>query len=97
MDFNENYILNRLDKPLLFLGINKDEAFALMIPLLGGLFMGWVLSGFVIGMGTLALLRMIKKQNEGALFIHAVYWHLPTYRKAYKLPVPAHIREYIGT
>ena len=96
MDQNENYILNRLDKPLRFLGVNKDEAATLMIPLLGGLFMGWVLTGFALGIGSLSLLRTLKKQNEGAMLIHALYWHLPTYKKSLKLPVPSHIREYIG-
>jgi len=96
MDQSENYILNRLDKPLRFLGINKDEALSLMIPLLGGLFMGWVLTGFVLGIGTLSLLRWMKKRNEGSMLIHALYWHLPTYKKSLKLPVPSHIREYIG-
>ncbi|OJW54575.1 MAG: type IV conjugative transfer system protein TraL [Alphaproteobacteria bacterium 41-28] len=96
MDSSENYILNRLDKPLRFLGINKDEAFALIVPLMGGLFMGWVLTGFILGAGSLSLLRMLKKHNEGAMLIHALYWHLPTHKKAFKLPVLSHIREYIG-
>jgi len=96
MDQSENYILNRLDKPLRFLGINKDEAFALMVPLMGGLFMGWVLTGFILGIGTLSLLRMLKKRNEGAMLIHALYWHVPSYKRSLKLPVPSHIREYIG-
>ena len=96
MDRNENFILNRLDKPLRFLGINKDEALVFVIPLIGGLFMGWIVSGFVIGIGSLSALRALKKQNEGAALIHALYWHLPSPRKAMKLSVPSHIREYIG-
>lgn len=96
MENNENYLLNRLDKPLRFLGVNKDEVFALMAPLFGGLFMGWVITGFVMGIGTLSLLRMLKKRNEGATLIHALYWHLPLHEKTMKLPVPSHIREYIG-
>jgi type IV conjugative transfer system protein TraL len=96
MDKTENALLNRLDKPLRFLGVNKDEVFALMAPLFGGLFMGWIVTGFVIGMATLSLLRMLKKRNEGASLIHALYWHLPVHSKAMKLSVPSHIREYIG-
>lgn len=96
MDRNENFILNRLDKPLRFLGINKDEALVFVIPLIGGLFMGWIISGFVIGVCSLSALRALKKQNEGAALIHALYWHLPSPRKAMKLSVPSHIREYIG-
>lgn len=96
MDQGQHTILNRLDKPLRFLGVNKDEALALMIPLLGGLFMGWVLTGFVLGLGTVSFLRMLKKRNEGAMLIHAIYWHLPTYKRSLKLSVPSHIREYIG-
>ncbi|MBS0272303.1 MAG: type IV conjugative transfer system protein TraL [Proteobacteria bacterium] len=96
MDQGEHTILNRLDKPLRFLGVNKDEALALMVPLLGGLFMGWVLTGFMLGLGTVSFLRTLKKRNEGAMLIHALYWHLPTYKRSLKLPVPSHIREYIG-
>ena len=58
--------------------------------------MGWFLSGFVAGIGSLSLLRALKKRNAGANFIHALYWHLPTSRKLMKLYVPSHIREMIG-
>ena len=96
MDISENFLLNRLDKPLRFLGINKDEALIVIIPLFGGLFMGWIISGLIVGIGALSGLRTIKKQNEGSTLIHALYWHLPSPRKAMKLSVPSHIREYIG-
>ncbi len=96
MDRSENFLLNRLDKPLRFLGINKDEALVVVIPLFGGLFMGWIVSGFIVGIGSLSLLRTIKKQNEGSALIHALYWYLPLPRNTMKLPVPSHIREMIG-
>lgn len=96
MDISENFLLNRLDKPLRFLGINKDEALVVMIPLFGGLFMGWIISGLGVGIGALSGLRTLKKQNEGSTLIHALYWHLPMPRNAMKLPVPSHIREMIG-
>jgi type IV conjugative transfer system protein TraL len=96
MDRNENFLLNRLDKPLRFLGINKDEALVVVIPLFGGLFMGWIISGFLVGMAALSLVRTLKKQNEGSMLIHALYWHLPTPKKSMKLSVPSHIREMIG-
>ena len=96
MDRGENFLLNRLDKPLRFLGINKDEALIAVIPLFGGLFMGWIISGFIVGIGALSLLRTIKKQNEGSALIHALYWHLPLPRNTMKLPAPSHIREMIG-
>lgn len=96
MDRNENFLLNRLDKPLRFLGINKDEAFVVMLPLFGGLFMGWIIVGFLAGVGALSLLRTIKKQNEGSTLMHALYWHLPLVDQSMKLPVPSHIREMIG-
>jgi type IV conjugative transfer system protein TraL len=96
MDRNENFLLNRLDKPLRFLGVNKDEAFIVILPLFGGLFMGWIVCGFLVGVGGLSGLRAIKKKNEGSTLIHALYWHLPTPKKMMKLPVPSHIREMIG-
>ncbi|MBP6951571.1 MAG: type IV conjugative transfer system protein TraL [Alphaproteobacteria bacterium] len=96
MDISENFLLNRLDKPLRFLGINKDEALIVIIPLFGGLFMGWIISGLIVGIGALSGLRTIKKQNEGSTLIHALYWHFPMPRKSMKLPVPSHIREMIG-
>ena len=92
----ENVLLNRLDQPLRFLGIHKDEAVALLVPILGGLFLGWVLCGFVCGIGLLASLRALKSKNEGSSLIHAMYWHLPTPRNILKLPIPSYIREYIG-
>lgn len=96
MDIGENFLLNRLDKPLRFLGINKDEALVVILPLFGGLFMGWIISGLVVGIGALSSLRTLKKQNEGSTLIHALYWHLPMPRNTMKLPVPSHIREMIG-
>lgn len=96
MDFTENYILNRLDQPLRFLGVNKDEAFALLLPILGSLYLGWILSGICLGIGAVVALRALKKRNEGAALIHAIYWYLPVSRKSMKLPVFSHIREYIG-
>ncbi|MBY0272280.1 MAG: type IV conjugative transfer system protein TraL [Alphaproteobacteria bacterium] len=96
MDRGENFLLNRLDKPLRFLGINKDEALIAVIPLFGGLFMGWIISGFIVGIGSLSILRTIKKQNEGSALIHALYWYLPMPRKSMKLSVPSYIRETIG-
>ncbi|KAB2831805.1 MAG: hypothetical protein F9K49_09165, partial [Caedimonadaceae bacterium] len=69
MGKNENFLLNRLDKPLRFLGINKDEALIVVIPLFGGLFMGWIVSGFIVGIGALSILRTLKKQNEGSALI----------------------------
>src|SRR5260221_6412691 len=95
-DRSENYLLNRLDKPLRFLGVNKDEVFALMVPLFGGLFMGWIITGFILGISILSLLRMLKKKNKGSSLIHATYWYLPSYKKSLNLPVPSHVREYIG-
>ena len=96
LDRSENYILNRLDKPLRFLGINKDEALVVALPLFGGLFMGWIIVGFLMGVGVLSGLRALKKQNEGSTLIHGLYWHLPLSRDTLKLPVPSHIREMIG-
>ncbi|OJW46254.1 MAG: type IV conjugative transfer system protein TraL [Alphaproteobacteria bacterium 41-28] len=96
MDRNENTLLNRLDQPLRFLGINKDEAFTMMGPVVMGFFMGYILSGIVIGIGLLSGFRALKKRNEGAAVIHALYWHMPTTRRSMKLYVPSHIREYIG-
>ena len=96
MDRSENYILNRLDKPLRFLGINKDEALVVAFPLFGGLFMGWIIVGFFMGLGALTGLRALKKQNEGSTLIHALYWHLPLPRNTMKLPVASHIRARIG-
>lgn len=96
MDRNENFLLNRLDKPLRFLGVNKDEALIVILPLFGGLFMGWIIVGFLAGIGALSALRTIKKQNEGSTLRHALYWHLPMSEKSMKLAVPSHIRERIG-
>lgn len=96
MDRDENYILNRLDQPLRFLGVNKDEAAAFLLPLLVALYLGWILSGILFGIGALTALRALKKHNEGAALVHAIYWHLPASRKSMKLPVLSHIREYIG-
>lgn len=92
----ENMLLNRLDQPLRFLGVHKDEAIVLILPLLGGLFLGWIVCGFCCGIGLLSALRALKAKNEGSSLIHALYWHLPTPRKLLKLNVPSHIREYIA-
>ena len=96
MDQSENYILNRLDQPLRFLGINKDEALALMGPILFSLYCGWILTGMVVGALALTGLRSLKKHNEGATLVHAIYWYLPASKKAMKLPALSHIREYVG-
>lgn len=96
MERNENTLLNRLDQPLRFLGVNKDEALALMGPIIMGFFMGYIISGVMIGAGLLSGYRALKKRNEGAAVIHALYWYLPSTHRSLKLYVPSHIREYIG-
>jgi conjugal transfer pilus assembly protein TraL len=96
MDSTENYLLNRLDQPLRFLGVNKDEALAMIVPSIAGMYMGWILTGISSGITMLVLLRSLKKQNDGATLLHAVYWYLPEGGRSMKLPVPSHIREYIG-
>jgi type IV conjugative transfer system protein TraL len=96
MDRNENYILNRLDQPLTFLGINKDEALAFLAPLLTSIYLGWIISGFLLGALALSMIRSLKKRNEGATLLSAIYWYLPSPRNSMKLFVPSHIREYIG-
>lgn len=96
MDKQETLLLNRLDQPLRFLGINKDEAFTFLVPFVGGLCMGWILCGFCCGASALLGLRYLKKQNEGASLIHALYWYFPTTKRTLKLPLYSHIREYIG-
>ena len=58
--------------------------------------MGWIIFGFMAGVCSLSALRALKKRNEGASLIHAVYWHLPSSPKFMKLYVPSHVREYIG-
>src|SRR5260221_14168619 len=92
----ENMLLNRLDQPLRFLGVHKDEAIVLILPLLGGLFLGWVLCGFCSGIGLLSALRALKAKNEGASLVHALDLHLPTPGKLLKLNVPSYLREYIA-
>lgn len=96
MDKCENYILNRLDQPLTFLGINKDEALAFLAPLLFSIYLGWIISGFLLGTLSLSMIRTLKKRNEGATLLSAMYWNLPSPNKSMKLFVPSHIREYIG-
>lgn len=96
MDRQETLLLNRLDQPLRFLGINKDEAFIFFVPFVGGLYMGWILCGLLFGMVALFALRALKKKNEGSSLLHAMYWHFPTTKRTLKLPVYSHIREYIG-
>ena len=96
MEHKENTILNRLDEPLRLSGIYKDEAATLLFPMLGGFFLGWVLSGMVVGGGSLVALRAFKKKNQGVALSHAAYWHLPSSSRALALPVPSYIREYVA-
>lgn len=96
MEKEDTLLLNRLDAPLRFLGIHKDEAFSLLCPCIAGLYTGWTLSGFLFGFSALLTLRALKKRNEGASLIHALYWYFPTFKKTLKLYVPSHVREYVG-
>ena len=93
---SEHILLNRLDQPLRFLGINKDEAFTFMGPLMIGFCMGYNTTGLMAAITLLAAYRSFKKRNEGASLLHALYWHFPTSRKSMKLYVPSYIREFIG-
>ena len=93
---NETLLLNHLDQPLRFLGIKKDEAFAFMGPLFFGFFIGYNGTGLLAALGILSLYRSFKKRNKGSTLLHAFYWHFPTSRKAMKLYIPSHLREFIG-
>lgn len=90
------YLLNHLDRPIRLIGIYKDEALALLIPLFIGFFSGWGLSGFIGGVLMVSVLKALKKQNEGVHLIHVFYWYLPTSRKYMKFFLPSYIREYVG-
>lgn len=92
----ENFLLNRLDKPLRFLGINKDEALIFIGPLLIGFCTGYNVTGLLSSVSLLAGYRAFKKHNEGSSLTHAFYWHFPTSRQGMGLYIPSHIREYIG-
>lgn len=96
MDTEQSLLLNHLDRPLRLMGVYKDEALALMIPIFIGFFSGYGLVGFISGIGFVSLLKMVKKQNEGAHLIQAIYWYLPTSKNNMKLYIPSYIREYVG-
>ena len=96
MDQSEHLLLNHLDKPLRFLGVHKDEALVMMVPFIGGATMGWILSGFLMGVGTLSLLRSLKKKNQGSSLTHTAYWYLPSSQRSMKIYIPSHIREWVG-
>lgn len=89
-------LLNRLDQPLRFLGVNKDEAASFMLPLMGGFIMGYNGLGVLMGVCSISLYRAFKKRNEGANLLHALYWHFPTSRCFMKLYAPSHFREFVG-
>ena len=96
MDKDQGLLLNHLDRPLRLLGVCKDEALALMVPIFVGLFSGYGLLGLVVGIASVSFLKMLKKQNEGAHLVQIIYWHLPTSRKHMQLYIPSYIREYVG-
>ena len=62
----ENTLLNRLDQPLRFLGINKDEAFAFIGPIMAGFCTGYNVTGFLSAVCLLSGYRAFKKHNEGS-------------------------------
>ena len=92
----ENLLLNRLDKPLRFLGVNKDEAFAFIGPIMVGFYTSYNVTGFLGGALLLGTYRAFKKKNEGSSLLHAIYWHAPSFKRTMALYVPSHVREYIG-
>lgn len=96
MDKDQTLLLNHLDRPLRLMGVYKDEALSLMIPLFVGFFSGYGLLGFLCGLSFVSLLKMIKKQNKGAHLVQVIYWHLPTSKKHMKIYIPSYIREYVG-
>jgi len=96
MEREQSVLLNHLDRPLRLMGVCKDEALSFMGPIFAGFFSGYGLLGFAIGVGSLSLLKLLKKQNEGAHLIQIIYWNLPTSKKQMQLYIPSHIREYVG-
>ena len=96
MDHDQHYLLNYLDQPSRFLFFTMDEFIALASPLLTGMILGWMITGFIGSLCGYGILKFLKSKFKGGTLRHAMYWYLPTSRKQMKVYIPSYVREYIS-
>jgi conjugal transfer pilus assembly protein TraL len=93
--YTNNYLLNYLDAPTKIVFFTIDEFLMLLCPLIIGCIAGQSLLGMIIAIFGFRFLKQMKANNHVAM-MQIVYWYFPLNKKALKLYVPSHIREYIA-
>lgn len=88
------FIPRRLDEPERIAFWTLDEALVLLLPILTGLIMSWVLTGFVLGLSLFMALKKFKGNGSTNLVRFALYWFLPNVFRLQATPCSA-VRRYV--
>ena len=90
------YIPKTLDEPFRIYLLSIDEFIILVAPLLIiGFVLHQMIFGFVVGIGSLMLLKYVKGE-EGHFYLQKLaYWYFPQFIK-FRLTPPSYVRDYLG-
>jgi conjugal transfer pilus assembly protein TraL len=90
------YIPQHLDMPFKVIIWTLDEVMAFLIPtLLLFIMFNALLTGIVIGIASLKILKKVKGEEGHYFLAYLAYWYLPPIVK-YKATPPSYIRELLG-
>lgn len=89
-------LLHHLDSPARWLIFTKDEAAALIVPILMGAGTGHPFSGVILGSLACCGLRKLRKLAGGGALNHLMYWYLPHNKKKLPNTPPSYVREWVS-
>ncbi len=88
-------LLNHLAKPARFLFFTLDEFLCLGVPIFVGMVAQWITTGFLVGLSFYFGIKALKKQFPHGNLRKILYWYLPNGHKAFQIPIPSYVREWI--
>lgn len=90
------YLPKMLDEPFRIYILTIDEFILLVAPIvLIGFVFHQMIMGFIIGIGSMTMIKKFKGEQGHFYLLHLAYWYLPDIVKFKETP-PSYIREYLG-
>jgi len=90
------YIPQFIDQPFRVFLLTLDELLLLVVPIvIIGFVVQQMMIGFIVGIGSLMLVKKFKGEQGHYYLVHLAYWYLPEVIKL-KVTPPSYIRRYLG-
>lgn len=90
------FIPQTLEEPFRFVLLTIDELMVLLIPLgILGFIFNSLLTGFLLGIAGVLIIKKIKGEQGHYYLINVMYWYFPPVMRFRGTP-PSYIRDYLG-